>query len=85
MIAKEIERAGIPVAFITTMSMLGKQVGANRLITGARIPHPCGDPHLPAEADLALRLEIVKCALDTLQTDVTSPTVFTPDVVYTSE
>jgi len=83
-IAKEIEREGIPVAFITAMSMIGKQTGANRTVAGVKIPHPCGDPNLPVEADLALRREIVKCGLDALQTDVSGPTVFVPDVVFTS-
>ena len=72
------------MVFITAMSMLAQQVGANRIVTGAKIPHPCGDPTLPEEADIALRREIVKCALNALQTDVSSPTIFVPDVVYTS-
>ena len=80
MIAKEIERAGIPVAFVTSMSMLGKQTGANRTVTGVKIPHPCGDPNLPVEADLALRREIVETALSALQTQVDSPTIFVPNV-----
>ena len=84
MIAKEIERDGIPVAFVTSMSMLGKQTGANRTVTGVKIPHPCGDPNLPVEADLSIRREIVKCALEALKTDVSGPTVFVPDIVYTS-
>ena len=82
MIAKEIEREGIPVVLITAMTMLGKQIGANRIITGTKIPHPCGDPTLPEDADLALRREIVKCALSVLQTEVSIPTIFTPDVKY---
>jgi glycine reductase len=83
-LAKEIERAGIPVAFITPMTMLGKQVGANRIITGTKIPHPCGDPNLPEEADKALRREIVRSALGALQTEVSEPTIFVPDIQYTS-
>lgn len=83
MIAKEIEREGIPVVLITAMTMLGKQVGTHRIVTGTKIPHPCGDPNLPKEADRALRREIVKCTLGALQTGVRSPTVFVPDVKYT--
>jgi betaine reductase len=81
-IDREIEKEGIPVVLITAMSMLGKQVGANRIVTGVKIPHPCGDPRLPEEADRALRREIVKCALKALQTDVSSPTIFVPDVAF---
>lgn len=84
MIAREIEKEGIPVVLITAMTMLAKQLGANRIVTGTKIPHPCGDPNLPKEADRTLRREIVKCALKALQTDVTGPTIFVPDVKYTS-
>ena len=80
MIAREIESTGIPVAFITAMSMMAKQLGANRLVTGIKIIHPLGDPNLLSEADLALRREIVKTALSALQTEVDSPTIFVPDV-----
>ena len=83
MIAKEIERGGIPIVLITAMTMLGKQIGTNRIVTGTKIPHPCGDPNLPEESDRVLRREIVKCALNALQTEVSSPTVFIPDVKYT--
>ncbi len=82
MIAREIERGGIPVVLITAMTMLGKQIGANRIVTGTKIPHPCGDPTLPEAADRALRREIVQCALSALQTEVSNPTVFTPNVKY---
>jgi glycine reductase len=75
---------GMPVAFITAMSMMGKQLGANRVITGTKIPHPCGDPTLSPESDRALRRAIVSCALDALQKDVDGPTVFVPDVTFTS-
>ena len=81
MIVKEIEREGIPVAYITAMTMVSKQIGANRIVNGIKIPHPCGDPNLPPEEDRALRREIVKCALTALQTDVDGPTVFVPNVL----
>jgi glycine reductase complex component B subunit gamma len=74
----------MPVAFITAMSVMAKQLGANRIVTGTKIPHPCGDPTLTPEADRAVRREIVKTALTALQTDVTGPTVFTPNIIYTS-
>ena len=82
MIAKEIERAGIPVVLITAMTMLGKQIGANRIVAGTKIPHPCGDPTLPEEADRAIRREIVKTALSVLQQKVSQPTIFIPDIMY---
>ncbi len=83
MIAREIDRGGIPVVLVTAMAILGKQIGANRIVSGTQLIHPCGDPNLSAEADRALRREIVKCALSTLQTEVSGPTVVTPDIKYT--
>lgn len=64
--------------------MVGKQIGANRVVTGTKIPHPCGDPNLPPEDDRHLRREIVKCALDALQSDLEGPMVFVPNVSFTS-
>ena len=79
-----IEKEGMPVGFITAMSTMAKQLGANRIITGTKIPHPCGDPSLSPEADKALRREIINCAIRTLQTDLGGPTVFTPSITYTT-
>ena len=84
MITREIEKVGIPVVQITAMSMLAKQVGSNRVVTGVKILHPCGDASLPEESDRALRRAIVKCAFDALQTDVDGPTIFVPDVTLSS-
>ena len=81
---REIERAGIPVAYITAMSLLAKQMGNNRVITGTKLPHPCGDPNVPEEADFAIRREIIKCSLEALQTDVDGPTIVEPNIVFTT-
>ncbi len=84
MIARELEKEGLPVAHITAMTMLSKQIGANRVVTGTKIPHPCGDPSLSTEHDKALRRAIIECALGTLRADIKGPTVFVPDVTFTS-
>ena len=84
MIAKEIERAGIPVAFITAMTKMASQVGANRIVTGIKIPHPCGNPALPEDADYNTRLELMKSAIKAFQTEVDGPTVFEPDITKVS-
>ena len=85
MIAREIEKEGVPVAFITAMSSNRKQLGANRVVIGTKIPSPLGDPSLPAEADMTLRQEIVRTALSALQTDVEGPTIFIPNIELPSE
>lgn len=66
------------------MTLVSTQIGANRVVTGTKIPHPCGDPYLSKEDDLALRREIVTCALHALETEVDESTVFVPDVSFTS-
>ncbi len=71
------------VTLITAMTMLGKQIGANRIVPGAKIAHVCGDPTLPEEEDVALRRSIVGRSLKAVQTKVTGPTVFELDVKYT--
>ncbi len=72
------------MAHITAMATLAKQMKSNRIVAGTKIPHPCGDPNLPEEADRAIRREIVKTALKALQTQVDGPTVYAPDISYTS-
>ena len=84
MIAKEIEQEGIPVAHVTALTILAKQVGANRIVTGTKSSHPCGDPGLSPEDDLTLRRKIIECVLDAVQTDVDGPTIFVPTVSFTS-
>ncbi|MBI4525960.1 MAG: hypothetical protein HY695_19355 [Deltaproteobacteria bacterium] len=79
-----MEKEGMPVAYITAMTSLAEQLGAKRIISGTKIPHPCGDPNLSEAADRALRLEIVQRALHALQTEVRDPTVFLPDITFTS-
>jgi betaine reductase len=61
------------------MYPIAEQVGASRIVKGVSIPHPCGDPSLPAELDRQLRRQIVAKALKALETPVEVPTVFTPD------
>lgn len=72
------------MAHITAMATLAKQLKSNRIVAGTKIPHPCGDPNLPIDADRALRKEIVRAALEVLQANVTGPTVLVPDIAYTS-
>ena len=72
------------MTLITAMTMLGKQIGANRIVPGAKIAHVCGDPTLPVEEDVTLRNNIVERALEAVQTEVTGPTVFELNVKYTA-
>jgi betaine reductase len=79
-ISKELDRADLPVAMISAMYPVAEQVGASRIVKAVAIPHPCGDPSLPAELDRQLRREIVNTALKALEANVESSTVFAPNI-----
>jgi glycine reductase len=83
-ISKELDRAGLPVAVISAMYPVAEQVGASRIVKAVAIPHPCGDPGLPAELDGQLRREIVATALKALETNVETSTVFSPNIAATA-
>jgi betaine reductase len=65
---------------ISAMYPVAEQVGASRIVKAVAIPHPCGDPSLPAELDGELRREIVSTALKALEANVDHTTVFTPKI-----
>ncbi len=74
--AKEIDRVGLPVAHVATIVPISLTVGANRIVPAIAIPHPLGDPRLPSDEERELRLNLVRKALQALQTEVESQTVF---------
>ena len=71
---KEIERAGIPVVHMCTVTPISMTVGANRIVP--TIPHPLGNPELSHEEEKALRRGLVEKALKALETEVTEQTIF---------
>jgi glycine/betaine/sarcosine/D-proline reductase family selenoprotein B len=71
-LAKEIERAGIPAAYVTSLPTVATMIGANRIVRGPAITHPFG----LARAD---RRRIVERALALLETDVEPNTVWEVD------
>lgn len=73
---KEVERAGIPVVHVCTVTPISLTVGANRIVPAVAIPHPLGDPKLPKEEEKALRRRIVEKALLALTTPVDGQKVF---------
>ncbi len=73
---KEIERAGIPVVHVCTVTPISMTVGANRIVPAIAIPHPLGNPKLSREEEYALRMGIVKKALKALSTEVEGQTIF---------
>ena len=73
---KEIERAGIPVVHICTVTPTTMTVGANRIVPAIAIPHPLGNPALDKDEEKKLRREIVEKALKALTTEVDGQTIF---------
>ena len=73
---KEIERAGIPVVHVCTVTPISMTVGANRIVPAIAIPHPLGNPALDKDEEKKLRREIVEKALKALTTEVDGQTIF---------
>lgn len=73
---KEIERAGIPVVHICTVTPISMTVGANRIVPAIAIPHPLGDPKRTMEEEKDIRRRIVTKALNALCTEVEDQTIF---------
>ena len=73
---KEIERAGIPVVHICTVTPISMTVGANRIVPAVAMPHPLGNPALDKEEEKKLRRQIVEKALKALTTEVDGQTIF---------
>lgn len=73
---KEVERAGIPVVHICTVTPISMTVGANRIVPAIAIPHPLGNPARTMEEEKVLRRHIVEKALEALTTPVDGQTIF---------
>ena len=73
---KEIERAGLPVVHMCTITPISVTVGANRIVPTIAIPHPLGNPALSAADEKKLRRSLVEKALKALTTEVSGQTVF---------
>lgn len=73
---KEIERAGLPVVHVCTVTPISMTVGANRIVPAIAIPHPLGNPALDAAEEKTLRRHIVEKALQALATEVEDQTIF---------
>lgn len=73
---KEIERVGIPVVHMCTVTPISMTVGANRIVPTIAIPHPLGNPALSLEEERALRRKLVERALEALTTEIEDQTIF---------
>ena len=73
---KEIERAGIPVVHMCTVTPISMTVGANRIVPTNPNPPPQGNPALTMEEEKAIRRKLVERALEALTTEVEDQTIF---------
>ena len=73
---KEIERVGIPVVHVCTVTPISVTVGANRIVPAVAIPHPLGNPALSPADEKQLRRKILTTALAALSTEVDDQTIF---------
>jgi betaine reductase len=73
---KEIERYGIPIVHMATITTISESVGANRIVPTVAIPHPVGNPSLKSEDEKIMRKAMVKRAVDALATEISEVTHF---------
>lgn len=70
-----MERAGLPAVLITTLPSVALNVGANRIVPGAGIPHVVGNPDLDLAEERKLRRSLVERALQALGTPIQGQSV----------
>lgn len=73
---KEIEKLGIPVVHMSTITTISESVGANRIVPTIAIPYPVGNPKVSKEEEYELRKELVKKAVEALGTKIEEQRIF---------
>ncbi len=61
---------------ITALGPVASELGANRVVRGVKIPHPCGDPTLERSRDRALRIGLIRGSLRALATKLDKAEIF---------
>jgi betaine reductase len=61
---------------ISALGPVASELGANRVVRGVKIPHPCGDPSLDAAGDHDLRVRLVRGSLKALSTALEQAAIF---------
>jgi glycine/betaine/sarcosine/D-proline reductase family selenoprotein B len=77
-LARELDRAGLPTVLVTALPTIARLVGANRILRGVAITNPIGDPRLSRADELALRVHMLRRALEMLATQVEPGSVWQP-------
>jgi glycine reductase len=74
--AVELERAGVPVAFVSAIPAIPLSLGVARVVLGVAIPYVLGDPRLSPERERSLRRALVETVIRSLEQPVSEPTLF---------
>lgn len=61
---------------VTALGPVASDLGANRVVRGVKIPHPCGDPSLEPRRDHELRVGLVRASLRALGTKLDASAMF---------
>jgi betaine reductase len=61
---------------ISALGPVASELGANRVVRGVKIPHPCGDPSLDAAGDHDLRVRLVRGSLKAISTSLEQAAIF---------
>ena len=72
---RELERAGLPTVFFSSVPAIPLAFGATRILPGRAIRHVLGDPSLPIERERQLRRRMLEVALDALARPCERPTL----------
>lgn len=62
--------------FVTALPTIAQMVGANRILRGVAITNPTGDPALEPDDERAMRVSLMRRALQMLATEVEPRTVW---------
>ena len=73
---KEIERYGIPIIHMATITTISSSVGARRILPTVAIPYPTGNPNLPDVEEHERRHNMVERAVNALATEISETTEF---------
>lgn len=72
---KEIERYGIPIVHMATITTISESVGANRIVPTVAIPYPVGNPDLEGKEG-EIREKLTERAVESLHEEVTEPPLY---------
>ena len=61
---------------VTAIVPLAESVGVNRIVRGAAVTHPFGDPGIPSDDEFAYRRRVVETCLHAMSVPVDGPTAF---------